>query len=538
MTSGDEGPARPDDPDDMGQPPEPPITQARPSPAPPAEPPAPPPSQVGGPWQGTSPPPGPVGGYWQGTTQPPAGPGPWQVPTQPPTAPRRGRWMFPVMAIVVALGVAAGTFTFMMVRDEGGRPLAVPSTGTSPGSAASPASGAANADACAMIDPVEAERLVPGAKIDSRTSDNRNDSLVSYVRWTCGWANRNISYKDVTRSREITVNIARYEAIGSTTADKSARIQYDGELRQYKYGASVSDKERYYSTPVELTGVGDAAAAQYQWVREKDYWYSFGQGVGRIGNVVFQVKYEAGQQNKEADLFSTDTKQSITEENAIRVVKGLLSQLAQSVAAWQEGRPLPFHARPKASPSPSVSPTPTRIPLPQTCVSVNPLAARLVPGTEGAAARSTEGRATVTECQWWNDKLPLSQGKIRWRNLRVSVRSFADAGSARYFLIDQRGKNKFTAGSTIGGIRWSRMQKLSGLGQDGFGQAIRQRTQTAQSNRYEIYVLDGKNVVWVLFGGSDRPQDTPINSTDSTLMDMKDATAGARSVAEGVLKAF
>ena len=75
-------------------------------------------------------------------------------------------------------------------------------------------------------------------------------------------------------------------------------------------------------------------------------------------------------------------------------------------------------------------------------------------------------------------------------------------------------------------------------GQDGFGQAIRQRTETAQSNRYEIYVLDGKNVVWVLFGGSDRPRDSPINSTDSTLMDLKEATAGARSVAEGMLKAL
>jgi hypothetical protein len=178
------------------------------------------------------------------------------------------------------------------------------------------------------------------------------------------------------------------------------------------------------------------------------------------------------------------------------------------------------------------------IALPPVCAGVQSLAAKLVPKTAGAAAKSKEGRAEVTQCQWWNDKLPAGTGKIRWRNLRVSIHSFTDADSARYFLIDKRGKNKFTAGSSIGGIRWSRLHKLPGLGQDGFGQAIRQRTETAQSNRYEIYVLDGKNVVWILFGGSDRPADTPINSTESTLMNMKEATEGARSMAEAIVKAL
>ncbi|MBX6383445.1 MAG: hypothetical protein IRZ07_10825 [Microbispora sp.] len=169
---------------------------------------------------------------------------------------------------------------------------------------------------------------------------------------------------------------------------------------------------------------------------------------------------------------------------------------------------------------------------------LEPLAATLVPKTEGVAVRSQEGKATVTQCQWWNDALPLGGGKVRWRNLRIAVRTFTDEDSARYYLIDQRSSAKFTAGSRIGGIRWGKIEKLAGYGQDAFGQAIRQRTDTAQSNRYEIYALDGKNVIWVLFSGSDRPENTPINASESVLMDPKEAASGAKSVAKALLDAL
>ncbi|MEV4454771.1 hypothetical protein [Microbispora sp. NPDC049633] len=459
------------------------------------------------------------------------------MPTQPSAPARRG-WVLPVVAVVTVLVVAGGTFAFMSVRQTGTTPRAAGSPVPSQAAkSASAAPVAATADVCSMLDPDEAERLVPRADVDSSTSDNRDSTLVSYVRWQCRWANRNISYKDVTRSREITVNVSKYEALGTTTAVDAAKIQYKGELSQYKYGATHSDEERYYSAVQEYQGVGDQAAAQYHWTREDDkYWYSFGQGVGRVGDVVFQVKYEASQKKKEADLFSNETTQSITEENALREVKGLLGQLAKSVTAWQAGKPLPYHARPK--PSPSSSPSPTRIPLPKACVSLESLAATLVPQTEGAAVRGKEGNSTVTQCQWWNDKLPLGGGKVRWRNLRVAVHSFWDAESARYYLIDQRSKTKFTASSEIGGIRWGKVEKLTGFGQEAFGQAIRQRTDTAQGNRYEIYALDGKNVIWVLLSGSDRPENTPINASDSVLMDPKEAEAGAKSVAKALLGAL
>ncbi|GAA0990974.1 hypothetical protein GCM10009555_077600 [Acrocarpospora macrocephala] len=448
--------------------------------------------------------------------------------------------MVPVLALVVVLLVAGGTFVFMKTQAGDQTPVAATSSGSAAPSAttSAAANAGANADVCGMLDPVETERLVPQAKIDSRTSDNRADTIVSYVRWTCTWANRNISYRDVTRSREIVVNVARYEALGETTAEKAAKIQFNGELSQYTYGGNNSTKERYYSKPTKFTGVGEEAVAQYQLVREKDYHYSFGQGMGRVGNITFQVKYEASQQHKEADLFSAETKQSITEENAIREVKVLLEQLAQSVTAWQQGKPSPFAGKARPSPTPTASPKPVLIDLPPHCVALNQVAAELVPQTKGEAATSKDGKAEHIQCQWWNDKMPVADGKIRWRNLMVSVREFPDADSARFFLIDKRGKTKFTASSRIGGIAWSKITKLPGIGEDNYGQAIKQKTDTAYSARYEIYALQGTRVVYILFGGSDRPANTPINSPDSTLMDLREALNGAKTTITTVLKAL
>ncbi|MBP2706617.1 hypothetical protein JOL79_22675 [Microbispora sp. RL4-1S] len=458
----------------------------------------------------------------------------WQMPTQP--SPRRRAWVAPVAIVAAVLLVAAGTFTFMMVRSGGTSPLPTPSGAARASAAAAASAATPTADVCAMLDPVQAERLVPGAKISSSTDDNRNDSFVSYIRWGCDWVNRSISYKDVNRNREITVDVSRYWALGTTTAEEAARIQFKGELSQYKYTEKVSNKQQYYSKANVFTGIGDEAAARYQWKHDDQNWYSFGEGVGRVGDVVFKVKYQAGQQNKEADVFSTDTTQSITEQNAIREVKGLLAQLAKSVEAWRAGRPLPYHARPKPSPTPS--PSLTRIALPQACVTLKALAAKLVPSTEGAAAASVEGGANVKQCQWWNDALPLGQGKVRFRNLRIAIHTFRDADSARYYLIDERAKAKSTQKSGIGGLTWGAVTKLPGYGQDAFGQAIKQKTDTAQSNRYEIYALDGTTVVWVLYAGSDRPAGTEINDPASVLMSPAEALQGAKSVTRSLLQAL
>ncbi|WP_157522485.1 hypothetical protein [Herbidospora cretacea] len=472
-------------------------------------------------------------GPWQGTTQPG-----W---AQPPGPPRKNRWLWPLVAAVVVLVVAGGTFVFFQTTGGETPQAAPPRTGASPG-----ATGAAPAvpngdpkstdfDVCAMLDPEQTERLVPAAKIDMRMNDNRDDSLVSYVRWTCEWTNRNISYGEVNRQRQITVNVARYEAIGDTTADKAATIQYDGQKRQWDYTASVSNDERYYSKPQVYSGIGDAAIAQYQWTRDDDYRYAFGTGFGRVGNITFEVKYEASQQHKEADVLTNDTKQSITEPNALREIKGLLTQLAQSAGAWYAGKPLPFAGKARPSAAPSATPSPVKIALPPNCVAMNATAATLVPNTEGLAQSLTQGKAKVTECQWWNDAMPVEGGKVRWRNLRIGIREFPNAEMARFYLVDERGKSRGTAGSKIGGIQWGKVQKLPGMGTDNYGQAVKQQTETAYSGAYEIKVMQDKYVVTVLFGGADRPAGTEINNTGAVLMPLTEAAAGAKAMATGLL---
>ncbi|NAS21342.1 hypothetical protein GT755_06545 [Herbidospora sp. NEAU-GS84] len=492
------------------------------------------PSGGGDPWQAQS------GwqqnsGPWQGTTQPG-----WAQPPGPPT---RNKWLWPLIAAVVVLVVAGGTFVFFQTTggEETPQTAPPPKTGASPeaSGAAPPAAGddpkGTDFDVCSMLDPEQTERLVPAAKIDMRMSDERDSTLVSYVRWTCEWTNRNISYGEYNRQRQITVNVARYEAIGDTTADKAATIQFDGEKRQYDYTASVSNDERYYSKPQVFTGIGEAAVAQYQWTREDDYRYAFGTGMGRVGNITFDVKYEASQQHKEADVLTNDTKQSITEENAIREVKALLTQLAQSAEAWYAKKPLPFAGKARPTPTPTPSPSPVKIALPPNCVTMNPVAARLVPKTEGLAQQLTEGKAKLTECQWWNDAMPVEGGKVRWRNLRIGIREFPNAEMARFYLVDERGKSRGTAGSKIGGIQWSKIQKIPGLGTDNYGQAIRQQTETAYSGAYEVKVMQDKFVVTVLFGGADRPAGTEINNTGAVLMPLPEAAAGAKEMAAGLL---
>ena len=497
----------------------------------------PPPPPQGGGW---APPMGPWPGVPGGTPAAPGGgPAPvpppvWQYPTQPSRPARRG-WVVPVVTVTAVAAVAAGTFLFLRGRGEQGTaappPTVAPSTTPVATSSAVPA-----LDPCAMLDPEETERLVPNAEIDSSTSDQRDDPLVSYVRYSCSWVNNNISFGEKRRKRRIELGITTYEAVGNTTAERFARDFFTGELRQYTYQAGISSRRHYYSKPQKYPDIGDEAAAQYQWAREGDQTrYAFGAGIGRVGDVIIQVKYEASQQDKEADLLSGETTQAVTEENALREVKNLLAQAAKAVKAWRDGQPLPYRPRPKPSPSPS--PSPSKIPMPEECTRLQSLAAKLVPGTEGVAVRWQEGKATVTGCQWWNDKLPADEGKVRWRNLRLDIWAFPDPKAAHFHLVDKRAGAKVTAGSAIGGIRWSRLEKLE-MGDDGFGQHVRQQTATAYSNSYNVYVRSGRFVVWVILAGSDRPEGRPINSKESELMDPKEAEAGAKAVANELLKAL
>ncbi|GLW07375.1 hypothetical protein Misp01_25050 [Microtetraspora sp. NBRC 13810] len=443
---------------------------------------------------------------------------------------RRGpSWL--VVILVAALAWTGGSVvTYLVVGDD-------ETVTTAPPAAPSPAATSGmnlDVDVCVLLDPEETERLVPQADIDSHTNGDRS-TLASYVTGTCTWANRDISYKDVTRMREVSLTVTRHEAIGTTTAARAAVTRYNGALREYEYGAKNSTKEQYSSKVTSFPGIGEQAIGRYQWTRQESRRDAFGQGAARIGNITFEVKYQAGQRHKEAELFSTDTVQNVTEENALREVRNLLTQAAASITAWQGGKPLPYAGKERPMPTPTPTPSPTPVAPPRECLAVKPLAANLVPGAAGRAVGSQEGGVRVTQCQWWDDKLPVKPGTVRWRNLRIESRAFPDADSARYFLIDQRGGLKFNANSEIGGIAWGKVERPGGLGQDAFGFTIEQRTDTAKFGGYHLYVLHGKTVVFLIYGGADRPAETPINAGKATLMDVQEARKGAMSVMRTVV---
>ncbi|MEU4411200.1 hypothetical protein AB0F88_42410 [Streptosporangium sp. NPDC023963] len=460
--------------------------------------------------------------HGQNTTEP-RGPSSRRAPGAP-------SWL--VIVLVAVLGMATGSvLTLLLVGN--GRVTAAPTPLPSPSASARAALGV---DVCAMLDPDEADRLVPRAEIRSRSNSDRT-GLVSYVYQTCTWTNNNISYREVTRTRKITVEVTAHEGIGTTTAAKAAANRYDGRLSTYRYGAKNVDEELYQSKPVTLPGVGEAAAVHYQWSKGKISRSAYGEGIGRIGNITFEVRYQAGERHKEADFRSAETMKSITEKNALREAGNLLTQVAASVTAWRSNRPLPYAGKSRPTPTPTPTPTPMLVALPKPCVAARARAVKLVPDTEGLAARNQEGKAALTLCQWWNETLPVKPGTVRWRNLRISIRAFPDADSARYYFVDRRSGIHRTK-SSFGGITTGAQEKLTGLGQEAFGYTVEQRTSTAHTGTYNIHVLDGRNVVSLLFGGSDRPEGTPVNSEKSTLMSLKKATEGAMPVMRSVMGAL
>ncbi len=450
---------------------------------------------------------------------------------------------------MVVLVVAGGTFVFFQTGSDARRPRR-PRPGP-PRAATGAAPAVPNGDpkstdfdVCAMLDPAQTERLVPAAKIDMRMNDERDDSVVSYVRWTCRVDQPQHLVREVNRQRQITINVARYEAIGDTTADKAATIQYDGQKRQWDYTASVSNDERYYSKPQVYSGIGDAAIAQYQWTRDDDYRYAFGTGFGRVGNITFEVEVrgQPAAQGSRRPRPTTPSK-SITEPNALREIKGLLTQLAQSAGAWYAGKPLPFAGKAKPSAAPSREPVAGQDPLPPNCVAVNATAATLVPNTEGLAQSVTQGKAKATECQWWNDAMPVEGGKVRWRTLRVGVRS---SPTPRW-----PGSTWSTSAARAGGRPARRSAASSGARSRSCpawapttsARRSSSRAETAYSGAYEINVMQDKYVVTVLFGGADRPAGTEIkkkkkkkkNNTEAVLMPLTEAAAGAKAMATGLL---
>ncbi|MGI5487626.1 hypothetical protein [Microtetraspora malaysiensis] len=488
----------------------------------------------------------------------PAGPGMPGAPTGPtglgslvaPIPRRRRSKLVPAVAAATALAAASAATAFFVFRERGGDAAARPA-----GSTSSPRATLAAPDACAMPRRATVERLVPQAKSNKDTRDHREDT--GYISWVCTLRNDNFSFGEYVRSRSIEIELTRYEADGELTAVRVARNSYDAELTGGKYAETHSTKENYSSKVRTLSGVGEEAFARYTWARDpksSDNMYSFGQAIGRVGDVVIEVKYQASQQRKDAPIFSTDGVQGVTEENALREVSTLLGEVAASVTAWRNGRgpasttgdPGGTEAAgstPEASPSATAAPSPTPIAMPASCEQVSAVAQRYVPQATQKATQIQDSSSTSTDCVWMNREFPAG-AKTRLRNVMITIQRFTnrvgaeDPNGAKNRFIDQRAEGRKMAGSGFGNMFWYTSADIKGLGDAAFRQYRTNRTPTVHAGIGQVVVRYGSAVVTVDFFGADRPEGAPLNSPKSTLMGAKESLAGALAVARAMTQAL
>ncbi|MFF4776890.1 hypothetical protein ACFY05_28905 [Microtetraspora fusca] len=488
----------------------------------------------------------------------PPGPGMPGAPTGPtglsalvaPVPRRRRSKVVPAVAAATALVAAGAATAFFVFREGDGDAAARPAGASSPRATLAPP------DACAMPRRATVERLVPKAKTDRDTRDHREDT--GYITWVCTLRNDNFSFGEYVRSRSIELKLTRYEADGERTAVRVARDSYDAELTSGKYAEAHSTKEYYSSKVRPLSGVGEEAFARYTWARDaksSNNKYSFGQAIGRVGDVVIEVKYQASQQRKDAPLLSMDGVQGVTEENALREVSGVMGEVAASVTAWRNGRgpastpgdPGGTDASgstPAASPPADASPSPTPIAMPASCEQVSAVALRYVPQATQKATQTQDSASTSTDCIWLNREFPAG-AKSRMRNMVVTVQRFTnrvgaeDPNGAKNRFIDLRAEGRRLAGSGIGGgLFWYTSTDIKGLGDAAFRQYRTNRTPTVHAGVGQVAVLYGSTVVTVDFFGADRPEGAPLNSPKSTLMGAKESLVGALAVARAMAQAL
>lgn len=483
------------------------------------------------------------------------------MPTQPPSPPpkRRG-WVLPVVAggaAVVLIAGGAGAFLLYgrpTAADEPAKPTPVsPSAGvtaSATGSATAPAA-APTLDACAMLPPAEAERLVPGATVDKRSRDS-DYAVVS----SCDWTNRRISYGEFWRSREIRINVSQYRPDGPKTGRAEAQQAHEAERGFFSYKATSKDKDakpgekNYYSPLKEYAGVGDGAFGQYTWRRDKLLWYSFGEGRVRVDDLVIEVHYQASQQRKEAKLLTNESVQSVSEENALREVGVLLTHLAKAAAEWKKAHPAVLATvAPSASPSPSPAPTPSSTPtvlaqMPEACKRMAPAMIKLVPGaTERARGNDAVG-VKETECRWLNLKAPAGQGRRGIRSALVTVQVFsnrAGAGDPTAALSAYSTELSGAVGmaeSSLGGFTWGKVDKPQGLGDAAFVQYRVDRKNAVFNGAADVVVRKGFTVIQASFSGAEMGADEPTNSPKVEVLGEKEARAAAMTVAKEMLAAL
>ncbi|MFG1701721.1 hypothetical protein ACFLIM_00885 [Nonomuraea sp. M3C6] len=474
---------------------------------------------------------------------PPAMP-PTMPSMPPPRPPRRPAWLLPALAAALVVLVAAGGVGAYFVYD---RLSGATTTSPAPTGKSSSRPAAKGPDACAMLPQEEADRLVPDATVAKSSRDA--DYAVTF---TCNWMNQRISFGEFWRSREIDVKILQHKGEGAKTGRAMAQNSYEIDYRGGEYGEtakpSLDPDEKEYVSPVkDIQGVGDSAFAQYTWRRDgKLLWYSFGKAFARVDDMTIEVKFQAGQQRKDAQILSNETAQSINEDNAIREVSGLVGHFAKGVAAWQAQHPdvlaQPESSRATASPSARPTPSPTVLgAFPAGCQAVSEVATGLVPEPTTRARGTEVSGDSQTECRWLNLDLPGGEGTKKIRSALITVHRFSnragdlDEPAAKAYYVSEYGGDKNTAESSIGGITWGELTDVEGLGDQAYQQFVQTRHGEVSASSGTVLMRRGAVVVRVDFSGHQRPEDEPTNSPKVKLMAEQEAMAGALTLARAYM---
>jgi hypothetical protein len=463
----------------------------------------------------------------------PYGPsGSYEPPTVPRRQARRPGWLVPVaaaVAVVLAGGVTGGYV--LLSREE------------EPAPAPAPPAKAVALDVCTMIPKEETERLVPEAVL---TSSSRELTGGGARTFTCGWKNDRISHNEYWRSREIEVDVQQHPGKGAKTGRAVAQQMYESGHLSARYAESAKPsvkkgEKSYYSPVKQLPGVGDGAYAQYTFHRDDVLWYSFGEAKARVGDMTVEIRFQAGQQPKEATMLTNKGMASITEENAIREVSGLAVHVAKGVAAWQAGNPdLLAELRPSATVSPGraaeAGPTPLAA-FPPLCQGVRPLALRLVPGGEPRARGLRAGGDEQTECRWMSKKIPAPGGGTKVRSAFVVVHRFTnragadDTGAAKGFYSEQRGAPELE----VNGISLGEKRDLAGLGEAAYRQYRTVRSGLLRTGTGIVTFRKGAVVVEAEFIGADIPKGEALTTPKAVLLREDEAHDGALALAKAFL---
>lgn len=470
--------------------------------------------------------------------------------TEPSIRKSRPAWLLPSLAALVVVLIAAtgvGAF-YLSGSDSPVNPSPTAGGGTEAAGKSAVGAAAKGPDVCGMLPKEEVDRLVPEATISK--SSRAGDISIDF---TCNWINRRISFGEFRRDREIDVRISQFKGDGSKTGRSVAQNMFEVEYGSAEYGATATPsptagEKNYQSAITDIQGVGDGAFAQYTWHRDKMLWYAFGTAHARVGDMMIKVRFQAGQQRKDAQILSSDTVQAITEENAIREVSKLVAYFAKGVAGWQKSNPGVL-AKPEASsdvtisPTPRATPTPTELAaFPAECAAMSETAVRLVPKATTRARGTVVGSDNQLECRWLNRELSGGPGVTKIRSALITVHRFtnrageADEAGARAYYASELGGSKSTANTSLGGIVFGKLTELDTFGD----QAHRLFTQIRQGETFAssgtVVMREGSLVIQVDYSGHQRPEGAQPNSREVKFMSEKEALEGANTLASAYLR--